>query len=309
MNVNLEEYNLLKKIADFETTMTGYEASIGWRWLDVGMYAATINRLVIKGLVRVSYKSHSSTNYLLTDEAKAVLASTQPIIEPVEAPSEAKIDVSKMFSDIIGYDNLKELLTESLQLEKPLHILLYGPPSICKSQFLLDIERAAGALALPLLGSATSHAGLWDLIAERSPRYLLIDELEKLPLADMAGLLSLMEQGRIIRAKVGRKLDIKLDIRVLAAANRITNLPPELLSRFAKFHLNEYSASEYVIVVESVLTHQEGLLEGDAHNIAFRLVGKTHDIRDAIRVGRLSTRVGVERAVELLIHPSEEDRG
>ena len=38
-----------------------------------------------------------------------------------------------------------------------------------------------------------------------------------------------------------------------------------------------------------------------AAEIATRLLGKTHDVRDAVRVARLSKRVGVKRAVELLI--------
>ncbi len=309
-DIDQKELDILKRALDFEKSIDPGVFTLGWQYHDVGSYAGTIYKLVVKDLVKITLKTNSGTHYQLTDAGKALAEGGELVEEVLEEEVQAELvaPLGDMFSDIVGYDDVKELLRESLQLEKAIHVLLHGPPSISKSKFLLDIEQAAGALALPLLGSATSHAGLWDLIAERRPKYLLIDEIEKLPIADMAGLLSLMEQGRIIRAKVGRKLDIKLDIRVLAAANRITKLPPELLSRFAKFHLTEYSASEYITVVENVLMHQEGLSEDNAHGIAFRLVGKTHDIRDAIRVGRLSTRVGVKRAVELLIRP-EEDRG
>ncbi len=311
VDVSQEDYELLKKIKEYENTMEEESQRLGWRWHEVGAYTATLNKFVVKGLVEVSYKSRSETRYKLTDKTKALLevelpGGTKVLGARVEVEEAPKFNLAEMFSDIVGYDDLKELLRESLQLEKPIHVLLHGPPSICKSKFLLDIEQAAGPTAIPLLGSATSHMGLWDLIAERRPRYLLIDEVEKLALADMAGLLSLMEQGRIIRTKVGRKLDEKLNIWVFAAANRITKLPPELLSRFAKFYLKEYNATEYVTVVESVLVHQEGLDEDGAHEIALRLVGRSHDIRDAIRVGRLSVRVGTRRAVELLVRSREE---
>lgn len=298
MELTVKDREAVIKLQEFEKNMDPKAYLFGWTWLDAKLYTATINKLLMLGLVDCTYRSHSSTNYMLTELGRAIsLEETQSDV-PVEIPAMLPED---LFADIVGYDNVKELLRESLQLEKPIHILLWGPPSISKSKFLLDIEQAAGSQALPLLGSATSQAGLWDLIVERRPKFILIDELEKLPLIDMAALLSLMEQGRIIRAKVGRKLDEKLDVRVIAAANKITKLPPELLSRFGKLHLDEYNTSEYVAVVRNVLAHQEGLDEDKAHEVALKLVGKTHDIRDAIRVGRLSKRVGVERAVELLL--------
>ena len=154
---------------------------------------------------------------------------------------------------------------------------------------------------MPLLGSATSHAGLWDLISERKPRIILVDEIEKMSLADMAGLLSVMQTGRIIRAKVGRKLDEKIIAWVIGAANRTHKMPPELLSRFAICQLSEYVSSEYQQVVKNVLVTHEDTDANDAAEIALRLLGKTHDVRDAVRVARLAKRVGVKRAVELLM--------
>jgi len=303
MDVTDDDILLLKKMADFETHMNDYERKVGWSWLNIGVYPATIHKLLIKGLVKLTFKSRSSTNYMLTELGHAT---AEGGVSEEHIPSEEiaipAIDMSQMFSDITGYEDIKELLRESLQLEKPIHVLLYGPPSLAKSMFLWDIERAYGHVALPLLGSATSHAGLWDLIVERRPRVVLVDEIEKMTLTDMAGLLSLMQTGRIIRAKVGRKLDEKLDAWVIAAANRIGKLPPELLSRFAKFQLEEYTASEYAKVVENVLVHHEGIDQENAHEIAMRLVGRTHDVRDAVRVARLSKRVNVKRAVELLLH-------
>ena len=302
MEITREDIELLRKMADYESHMPEYEKSIGWTWANVAVYPATIHKFLVKGLVRQSFKSRSTTNYVLTDLGKSA-AEGVPIAPEEQTPelAPAPLDVSQMFSDITGYDDIKELLRESLQLEKAIHVLLYGPPSLAKSMFLWDIEMAFGEASLPLLGSATSHAGLWDLLAERRPKVVLVDEIEKMTLTDMAGLLSLMQTGRIIRAKVGRKLDEKLNVWVIAAANRIGKLPPELLSRFAKFQLGEYTASEYARVVENVLVHHEDTDQGDAHEIAMRLVGRTHDVRDAVRVARLAKRTGVKRAVELLL--------
>lgn len=306
MDISQDEYEQLQKMKEHEGIMEEESLRLGWRWHDVGLYAATINKFVVKGLVKVSYKSRSETRYKLTENAKVLLEAELPqgasiLDATVGDLEEQKFNPEEMFSDIIGYDDIKELLRESLQLDKPIHVLLYGPPSLAKSMFLWDIERAFGDLSLPLLGSATSHAGLWDMIADRKPRVILVDEIEKMALVDMAGLLSIMQTGRIIRAKVGRKLDVMIKAWVICAANRIHKLPPELISRFSVHQLAEYAAKEFRDVVTSVLVAHEDTDQDDAHEIAMRLVGRTHDVRDAVRVARLSKRVGVKRAIELLL--------
>lgn len=301
-DVTAEEYGLLKRIADHEDTMPEYERSIGWRWQDVRIWPATVNKLMMKSLVKLIYKSRSSANYLLTEEGRALAEVEVPEGATIlGAKVEHVLDLSGLFSDITGYEEIKELLRESLQLDKPIHVLLSGPPSLAKTMFLWDIEQAYGDLAMLLLGSATSHAGLWDMVAERKPKVILVDELDKMSLVDMSALLSIMQTGRIIRAKVGRKLDEKVDCAVVAAANKLGRLPAELLSRFAKCQLTEYSAVEYKYVVATVLTTHEGTSQEDAYEIAMKLVGRTHDVRDAIRAARLAKRVGVKRAVELLL--------
>ena len=165
VDISQEDYELLKRIKEYESSMEEESQRLGWRWHDVGAYTATINKFVVKGLVKVSYKSRAETRYKLTEKGIAVLDFVPPegatiIGGVVGYDDEPSFNPEEMFSDIIGYDDIKELLKESLQLDKPLHVLLYGPPSLAKSMFLWDIERAFGDLSLPLLGSATSHAGL-----------------------------------------------------------------------------------------------------------------------------------------------------
>ena len=300
------DYKAVCDILKYEHSMDADNFSLGWHWHDVALPTYYLTKLVIKKLVKISFKSNKDTRYVLTDEGRALAESG--IIESVSPPSPVEssppkpaISFNEMFSDIVGYDDLKELLRESLQLDDPIHVLLHAPPSLAKTMFLWDIERAFGAQTMSLLGSATSHAGLWDIVAETQPRILLVDEIDKMPLVDLASLLSLMETGRLIRVKVGRKLDIKLKVWVIGAANRVNRLPPELMSRFTTFQLTEYTAVEYREVVTNVLESREGVGHNEAAEIATRLVGKTHDVRDAVRVARLSKRVGVRRAVELLI--------
>ncbi len=306
MDIAQDDVLNLRKMYEYQCHMPEYDQSIGWTWLQVGVFAATVNKLLVHGYVELKLKTRSGTNYLLTQKGMD-MALTGMSIEDTAPVSNSDfgngipLDTSDMFSDIIGYDDTKELLRESLQLEKPIHVLLHGPPSLAKSMFLWDIERVYGSQCLPLIGSATSHAGMWDLIAQKKPKIILIDELEKMSLTDLAGLLSVMEKGRIIRTKVGRELDEQITCWVIGTANRITKLPAELLSRFSRQQLSEYNAAEYTQVVKSVLMHHEGTNAEDAYEIAMRLVGATHDVRDAVRVARLSKRVGTKRAIELLV--------
>ena len=299
MDLKPSEIESLQRMIEVEKSLSEDEAKLGWDWRAVKTYPAIINKFMIGGFVECTYSSNRYKNYMLTQKGKDAAKGIFPTLTPATSTEDFVIDTGSLFNEVVGYEDLKQLLREALVMEDVIHVLLYGPPSIAKSMFLIDIERAAGSLALPLLGSATSHAGMWDMMAERSPRFLLIDEIEKMNLQDMAGLLSLMEHGRIIRRKVGRMLEIEVNCRVLAAANQIRRLPPELLSRFWKYPLTEYGAGDYVKVVEMVLINREKVAEQEAHMIAMGLVGRTHDVRDAIRVARLSKKVGVEKALAL----------
>jgi len=198
-------------------------------------------------------------------------------------------------------EDVKELLTACLLAEKPVHVLLAGPPALAKSLFLWDIEQAAGERAIWLVGSATSKAGLWDLVAERQPKIILIDELDKMNAADTASLLSLMEGGRLVRAKRGRELNLSNQLRVVAASNRTGILSPELKSRFAIRKLTAYSRSDYLTVVRGVLARREGLEQELADEVARHLDGVSQDVRDAIRVARLVPQLGIDKAIKLLL--------
>jgi Holliday junction DNA helicase RuvB len=129
---------------------------------------------------------------------------------------------------------------------------------------------------------------------------LLIDELDKMNAADTAALLSMMEGGRLVGAKKGRELDLSNPLWVIAATNRLNGLSPELLSRFTVRRIETYSRSDFLTVVKGVLVCREGVAPGLADEIARCLDGRTQDVRDAVRVARLSPQLGVEKAVRLL---------
>jgi Holliday junction DNA helicase RuvB len=288
----------LKKIADFEDTHDMSELRLGWFHRHVRIGGTTLHNLFLKGYLDIVSRSSSHTGYRLSELGRQFIISART--DEVLAVDDTPIPTEGLFEDIIGHDEVKELLVACLRAERPVHVLLSGPPALAKSVFLWDIERAAGTRALWLVGSSTSFSGLWDKVAEIRPKILLIDELDKMKAVDIACLLSLMEGGRLVRAKKGRELDISIQVRVVAASNVLRMLSPELKSRFAIRRLPPYSRSEYMRVVRGVLVRREGLAPELADEIARRLDGISQDVRDAIRAARLAPQEGAERAIKLL---------
>jgi Holliday junction DNA helicase RuvB len=298
MAIKEGDLELLFEIAKFEDSQNMEELRMGWSWRHVRIWPATLSRLFKDGYLENVFRSNSYTGYRLSDLGKK-LASGAATDAGNEVSGEP-IPADGLFGDIIGHEDVKELLIACLLAEKPVHVLLAGPPALAKTLFLWDIERAAGERAIWLVGSATSKAGLWDLVAERQPRIILIDELDKMNAADTAALLSMMEGGRLVRAKKGRELDLLNPLWVIAASNRLHTLSPELRSRFAIRNMNPYQRQEYLTVVKGVLMRRENLDQELAEEIAKRLDGLSQDVRDAVRVGRLAPQLGVEKAIKLL---------
>jgi Holliday junction DNA helicase RuvB len=301
MNLTERDKEALRRALELENSAEPDSWKWGWTWDMVKVWPATLNRLIQMGFLEVLMHTNSYRGMKLTDEGRAIAES---LIKPPACAcrqQERVILSPEIFDDIIGHEEIKELIKASLVASRPVHILLVGPPALAKSLFLWDIERCFGEKALWLVGSATSKAGLWDLVAEKEPEVILIDELDKMGAVDIAGLLSLMEGGKLSRAKVGRRLESEVEPKVIAAANSTLRLSPELLSRFAVRKVHPYSQEEFRQVVKGVLVRREGLEPEAAEEIAKGLDGKTQDVRDAVRVARLSPQLGTERAAQLLV--------
>ena len=296
------DIELLRHVAEVEDNIDpeSLAGKLGWRSRDVGVWPGTLAKLRMEGYIEDVYESNSYHGYKLSQKARAMLITGAAV--PTETHQDQKIEVpDDIFEDIIGHAEIKELLRACLIAEKPVHVLLTGPPALAKTLFLWDIERIGGELAVWLVGSAISKAGLWDLVAQRQPKVLLVDELDKVNAADTAALLSIMEGGRLVRAKKGRELDVKVEVRVVAATNVESRLSPELRSRFAIRRLSLYGRDEFRTVVRGVLVRREGISEEMAQEVADRLDGRSQDVRDAVRVARLAPSLGVLRAIELLV--------
>jgi len=295
---------ILKRITTWEAAHCEDEFfRLGWEWdsFEPPMAPQTLHMMHLRGILRQAYKSRSGTGYL-TAEPEAVLKALEVFDQDrvLDYTPEAEGIPEDLFSVVIGYDDVKSVMQRALELEARVHWLLVGPPASAKTLFLLCLERlpASGYI----LGSRMSRAGLSDYLIESKPRYLLIDEVDKLPSKDLAPLLSLCETGRVIETLYGRRREETLDTIVFAAANRIEALPREVVSRFETLHFKEYTRPQFTDVCIRLLEREDVDIQLGTY-IAEQVWGtlRNRDVREALRISRLSeTKADVDDVVSVL---------
>ena len=226
------------------------------------------------------------------------LASLKERAEP-DLPQNKEIQAPKdLFSTIASYDDIKAHFSKVLGAER-YHILLVGPPASAKTVFLLELARLPGSFYC--LGSATTKAGLAEILYEQRPRILLADEIDKFANKDIAILLSLAETGIIRETKVSKQREVRLNTNIFAAANSTRGMPKELLSRFRVLYLPEYTREEFIEAAKRVLLEREKVEPELASYIAERTWGISRDVREAVRVGKTCrTQEEVDKDIRLM---------
>ena len=87
------------------------------------------------------------------------------------------------FEEIVGHNDIKQIFIKAILSKRPVHLLLVGSPGSAKSLFLTEITRSMKE-AYFIVGSNTTKAGLVNQLFERRPKFLLIDEIEKMSATD-----------------------------------------------------------------------------------------------------------------------------
>src|ERR687892_1277419 len=199
-----------------------------------------------------------------------------------------------LFDDIVGFEDVKSLFEMAIKDERPVHLLLCGPPSSGKSLFmssLTKLERSYYAV-----GSSSTKSGIFDYLFEHRPRYFIIDELEKMNKKDQTSLLNLMESGILSELKHKQRRTTQLKTWVFASCNSTEKLLPPLLSRFRDIHFKPYTEEEFAKIVVNVLDREEGVDRDIALLIADGVYNrlKSSNIRECIRVARLAKNDSVQ---------------
>ncbi len=269
---------------------------IGWSWQEVHTPISILNAIITRGIIDQVYNSRQGGKSLLHSlaDTEAALDSTD-----VRVLAREPVVVEDLFDMVIGHERAKEILRLALKAASPVHVLLKGPPGTAKTLFLSDIARLPGGEYY--VGSSATKSGIVGLLLQVRPRYLIIDELDKMATTDQSALLTLMETGMVTRLMHGVQQREQMDTRVFAGANVERNIQDPLLSRFAKLDIPPYSAEQFVNVAQAILMKREGCGPKLAELIAREVVRHTKDIRDAVRVAKMAgnDRYAAERVMTI----------
>src|SRR4029453_13583152 len=151
-----------------------------------------------------------------------------------------------IFDNIIGYEDIKKVFFLSFESQRPIHILLVGPPASAKTLFMLGCMKLERSYFT--LGSHRTRAGMVDYLFEKRPRFLIVDEIEHMSIRDQTVLLSLMETGIIAETKFMKTRNTQLKTWVFATANGTNHLLTPLLSRFMVLHFKQYKFENFLDV-------------------------------------------------------------
>lgn len=267
-----------------------------FKWTEVRVFPRDLNRLVMDGLLtKEGNKGYSVTK---PEELRIALmtyyrevARMQDEMKRYNSGATGKMPLppgvpENIFDDIVGYDQVKREIILALNAQSNIHVLLYGPPSTAKSLFLEGLKSLPGARLT--FGDAVSKAGLRRFVMEEKPQYLIIDEIDKMSPEDDTILLELMEHQTVSVMHYDQNEMEDISLRVFAAANNLKKMRPELLSRFHKIQLREYTQEEFIRVAYNHLTQRLNTPPAIAEYIAKGVAYKTKDIRDAVRIANMS---------------------
>jgi len=197
----------------------------------------------------------------------------------------------KLFDDVIGYDDLKELLAKCLVVKDSCNVLLSGPPASSKTIFLMSIQKEVSNACFIDAANA-SGPGLVDYLFEYpDTQVICIDEIDKLKKSDQTVLLNLLETGILSSTKVRKTKSIRMKgVKVFATSNGIDKLIGPLRSRFLEFELPEYTWENFLEITQKLLHKRYRLDEITSAKIAEVVWSslQTRDLRDALAIGKLA---------------------
>jgi replication-associated recombination protein RarA len=192
-----------------------------------------------------------------------------------------------LFDEIIGCEEIKRLFRMALDSAEPVHILLSGPPASAKTLFLQSLMTLKDSYFVD--GSNTTKSGMIDYIFDNKPKFLLIDEIDKMPSKDQTCLLNLMETGIVTETKHHKTRAItNVKMWVFATSNNISKVMLPLQSRFFVVNLERYTYGQFYQITVELLTKQHKVKEEIAEATANTIWDKSANVRDCVKIDRMA---------------------
>jgi holliday junction DNA helicase RuvB len=195
-----------------------------------------------------------------------------------------------LFADIYGCDDIKKLLRMALESNHTCSILLTGPPTSAKTLFLQSLMKLRDSCFMDC--SNATKSGIVDYVFNHKPKYLLLDELDKLSRKDQTFLLNLIETGIVSETKYNKTRKMELKTSVIATSNNIEKIIIPLQSRFFIVNMHGYTYEQfYEITLRLLTSNQYNVDEEIAKAIAEAVWNTSRNIRESIRIATISKSV------------------
>jgi Holliday junction DNA helicase RuvB len=193
----------------------------------------------------------------------------------------------QFFSNIYGLDGMKENIFRALISEEQINILLVGPPATSKTLVMSTIQEKCNNVFYYDASNTTSAGLIAELFYNKNAKLIIIDEIDKLKRNDLSSLLSLLNNGKIVKKLKEIKYDFRIEnVKIFATSNSIVNLPKPVRSRFQEYYLREYSDDDFIKVVRFCLIKK--LPEEICEVIGLMLISiERKDVRAAIGISNL----------------------
>jgi replication-associated recombination protein RarA len=200
---------------------------------------------------------------------------------------------NQFFENVYGYDNIKRLFRMALEsTQHTTSILLSGPPASAKTLFVQCLTKLHNSYFIDC--SNATKSGMIDCIFDNKPKYLLLDELDKLSRKDQTFLLNLMETGIVSETKYRKTRSMEINTSVFATSNNIEKILLPLQSRFFIVRLGLYTYEQFYDITVRLLTSDEHNVDEEIANATADAVWSTstaRNIRDCIRVAKMAKSV------------------
>ena len=196
----------------------------------------------------------------------------------------------KLFADVYGCEDIKKLFRMTLESNDACSILLTGPPASAKTLFLRCLMKLKGSHFIDC--SSASKSGIVDYVFKNKPKYLLLDELDKLSRKDQTFLLNLIETGIVSETKYNKTRKMEIKTSVFATSNNIKKIIEPLQSRFFIVKLHAYTYEQFHEITVILLTSSKCNIDEEIAKATTEAVWMTSkSIRDAIKMARIAKSV------------------
>jgi replication-associated recombination protein RarA len=201
-------------------------------------------------------------------------------------------EYQQIFSNVIGYDDLKLLLYKMITSKYTNSVLLTGTPASSKTIFLLELLDHFKVKAYFVDGTTASGIGIIDYLFDHTDlKFLLIDEIDKLNKNDQKVLLNIMETGILsdVKAKKNKSArQTKMHLSIFATSNDTSNILAPLLSRFIKLYLPEYSLEIFIEICQKLLSRKYDKDHETIRAVTRYVWEHSRDVREAIAIAKIA---------------------